>query len=223
MITDVDCWDRGNFGRRFQCFATDEEVQTWLLHCLPSKYAPYRLVGCDRVPGDGAFYVDEPFQCEVGALLACMHETDPPRWKFFIWSETLTPDLRLQRMDLRETSGIDKLCGYNGLVELQFGTIRGKKDSTGLVIVDKVRNLKTGELGEHREYLELFQALRKEINRALCYGTLYRFADGSEWEDARMERWTEGAVRSYREGLPFLHAPGRPSEKRRRASTASAD
>src|SRR5215217_8032924 len=118
MITDVDRWDRGNFGRRFQFIATDEEVQHWLLHCLPSKYAPYRMVGYDRVPGDGSFYVDEPEQCELDALLPCMQERDPPRWAFFIWSQTLTPDLPLQRMDLRHTSGIDKVCIYNGLVLL---------------------------------------------------------------------------------------------------------
>ena len=45
IVEDVDSWFRLGRGHRFEFYATDYEVQAWLLAILPAEYAPYRLVG----------------------------------------------------------------------------------------------------------------------------------------------------------------------------------
>lgn len=48
-IDDVDSWFRLGRGHGFEFYATDHEVQEWLLAILPAECASYRLVGADSI------------------------------------------------------------------------------------------------------------------------------------------------------------------------------
>jgi hypothetical protein len=215
VIKDVDQWQRAGRGRVLQFFATDAEVQEWLIGHLPNQYAPFYLVGSDLVP-EGSVYVEQPFQCEVAALLECMSGPVRRRWKFRIWSEVLTPGLELRRGE-----PIDTICSYNGLVGLQHGLMtRDQKNSSSIGITHRVQNMYTGQLVQHDGYLQIFDALRRAIEKKLCYATIYRGLDGSESESRRVERWTEAAVREWESGVHFTAKPGRLLTKAKRSSQA---
>jgi hypothetical protein len=132
IIEDVTRWDRVG-GRELQFFATDAEVVIWLTKHLPGQCAPYHLVGSDVVP-DGAVYVQQPYQCEINELVECASAASPRRYSFWIWSEALTPGLRLRR-----GQQVDSVCSFNGLVLLQHGFLHhGRRDVSRISIADKV-------------------------------------------------------------------------------------
>jgi hypothetical protein len=211
IITDLDSWARAGRGRSLQFFCTDAEMQDWLNTCLPARYSPYHLVGVDKVR-EGHAYVDRTFGCEVSDLLQCMQGSVGERWQFWIWSDKLTPGLHLY---LPRSERPDVLCSLNGLVLVQHGLRRGNlRDASAIGINDQVENSLTGELREHAGYLELFKALRKAIEKSLCYATIQRFRDGHEEEDARVRRMTMEAARAYQAGYPFANSPGRLLERR---------
>jgi hypothetical protein len=207
VIADVTKWDRVG-GRELQFFATDAEVERWLTQELPEQYSPYHLVGSDLVE-DGPIYVQRPFQCEFGEMLECRHGSGLERHNFWIWSELLTPSL-----PLRQGDPIVALCSYSGLVLLQHGFVHhGRRDVSRISMVDKVRHLETGEVLQHEGYFDIYKTLRKKIKKALCYATIWSFADGSERESDRGALWTEGTVQEYEAGVPFVARPGRRLEK----------
>jgi hypothetical protein len=206
IINDVTQWARVG-GRELQFLATDAEVLEWLTQGLPSQYAPYHLVGSDLVE-DGPVYVEHPFRCEVSALLECMHAVSPNRYIFRLWSEVLTPGLRLRRGE-----PIGAMCSLNGLVGLQHGFLHhGRRDISRISITDKVRHLETGAVLEHEGYFDIYKTLRREVKKSLHYANVWCFDDGSEREDDRHGCWTEGAVEEYEAGVPFVSRPGRRLE-----------
>jgi hypothetical protein len=216
-IENLDRWERVGRGRTLQFFATDEEVQGWLVHALPPEYAPYHLVGVDIVKED-RLYVEQPFMCEISALLQCMQGLEEPRYDFWIWSEILTSTLPLQG-----GAWLTKFFSFNGLINLQHGSmIRDYSDpsrricraASSIGLVDRVRNLDTGEERHHEGYLRIYKALHKTIKKALVYSSIIRFPDGHEEEDTHL-RMTEAAVHSCQAGFPFINAPGRLLTKTR--------
>jgi hypothetical protein len=207
-ILDPEDWDRLG-GREFQFFATDAEVRDWLVQALPTKYAPYRLLGADVV-SDGERYVQQPFRCEIEELPSCIRRSPPLRTNFWLWSEGLTP-----RLELHRGERVDAVCGLNGLVLLQQGGMRReRRDVSRIAILDKVGHRLTGEIVQHTGYLEVFQALRKRIKKAVCYTTVWLYPNGMEFEDDRLGPWTEGAVREHEAGVLFVARPGRPLPKK---------
>lgn len=222
LITALAQWQRVGRGRSLQFFATDEEVQAWLNHALPEEFAPYVLVGVDKIKQSRFKYVDEPFQCDVSALSACMSGPVGRRSDFWICSKVLTPELLLRRGIWQQ-----RLFSSNGLVDLAHGMmvkVRNPRDpaqpleqyASAVGIVDKIQNLETGEVRQYEGYLRIYQALRKVIRKELVYSSVVRAADGTEAEDTSVALMTEGAVRAYAEGIPYINRPGRrlkPSKK----------
>jgi hypothetical protein len=211
-IQDHDRWMRVGKGRELQFFATDEEVQAWLVHALPPQYAPYHLVGADKVKQD-RFFTEAPFECEIFSLINCMRGTEDVRYNFWIRSEVLTP-----KLPLTQGFGLTKLFSYNGLVLLQHGLMLRnlyefgqplKRAASRIAVVDKVRNLETGEGRHHQGYLEVYKALHRTISQALIYSSIVQDANGLEREDTRLQRMTQAAVHAYQAGFPFTNAPGR--------------
>lgn len=210
--SNIDHWIRVTRGKELQFFATDQEVEAWLNHALPPLYSPYQLIGVDKVQV-GQTYVEYPFYCEVGSLLECMKESVAPRYNFWIWSKKLTP-----KLSLTPATNITRLLSFQGLVLLQHGMmLHDRTDPTRLLrraasriaIVDRIKNIVTGQIIRHDGYLEIYRALYNVISKALVYSSLVRFPDGHIEEDTRLQRMTEGAVRSYEAGYPLMNKPGR--------------
>ena len=95
IIEGVDSRFRLGRGHGFEFYATDNEVQEWLLTILPAEYAPYRLVGADSIK-EGRIYVEHPFSCKVGEFLQCRQAVGELRTQFWLLSTVLTPVLPLQ-------------------------------------------------------------------------------------------------------------------------------
>ncbi len=78
IIEDVDSWFRLGRGHGFEFYATDNEVQEWLLTILPGEYAPYRLVRADSI-NDGRVYVERPFRSIIEQGVGAERVTWPDR------------------------------------------------------------------------------------------------------------------------------------------------
>jgi hypothetical protein len=206
IIYDVDQWCRVGRGKELQFFATDSEVQEWLLRCLPSANRPYSLVGEDLIPFDKRHYAPKPFRFELSEFPQCVYRsTGDTRFNFWIHSDRLTPGLRL---DQRASPGA--ICSLNGLLLLQHGScLDGRRDASRIAIVDRVQHAITGETRHYYDYLVVFKHLRKIIRRALIYSSMQTFADGHIEEDTSLQLMTDGAVRSHHAGFRFTNEPGR--------------
>lgn len=212
FIQDPTEWVRLGRGKNRQFFATDDEVQTWLLEGLPKQYAPYELIVVDRVK-HATSYIDQAFAYQVEALSQCLHDASQPRYEVWIRSKCLTPEIPIW-------SGVqlDHVLSFNGLVLLQHGLmIRDRRtasaplcrDVSRIAIVDKVQHRVTGEIREYKEYVNIYTSLDKVIRRALVYSSIVWDMQGNESEDTRLQLWTEGAVTSYHAGVRYVHRPGR--------------
>jgi hypothetical protein len=204
-VKELDDWFRTGRGHRFDFFATNEDVQEWLLIALQPAYAPFTLAGYHTVP----------FECQITEFMQCRADRDGTiRWNFWICSKMLTPELPLQP-DIR----LDKLCSLSGLVGLQHGfmrRVRNPRDpaitryqaASSISVVAEVYNQQTGAVRSYPEYKKIFETLRRRIRRSLVYTTITRFADGSEREDPLL-RMTQAAKDLYDQGHPFVNRPGR--------------
>jgi hypothetical protein len=217
ITEDLDNWNRIGRGRTLQFFATDDEVQHWLKTALPPEYAPYTLVGTDKVRVDRRRYIDQPFRCELVELVQCMHAIQTPRYNFWILSEVLTPGLLLE-----PRPGVDRILSFNGLILLQHGLMLKdyrdpiqsiKQDASSIGIVDRVVNLKTGEERFYEDYSKIYEQLHKTISKDLIYSSIVSFREGGE-KETLLKRMTEGAVRNYQSGFPLMNRPGRLLESR---------
>ena len=204
-IYGVDRWTRFGRGKELQFFATDAEVENWLITSLPAIYGPYQLIGCDLIKENGAF-VEYPFRCDISCFRKCRQgKNNGPRYEFWIHSEALTPGLSFEF-----GSRMCALCALNGLVLIQHGFLhRGRKDASRIAVVDTIRDSETMEIKHHRDYDQVFRSLFKVIKKSLVYSSIQRFADGHEEEDTRIERMTIGAAQEYEAGVAMTKRPGR--------------
>ena len=205
VIYDVNDWRRCGRGMTLDFFATDEEVQNWLLTALPSEYSPYTLVGTDSIK-QGKIYVEKGFEFNIDELKKAMYEKEDARWRFWIRSKVITPEL-----DFSREKRISWVLSYTGMVNLQHGGyIKNMGHATsGIGIVNKIRNDNTGEEIEHKEYLKVYNALKREIKKHLCYSSMWRKKDGTEYEDCKFQLMTEKAFQAAKEGYLFKNSPGR--------------
>ena len=210
-IYDVNEWRRLGRGKDLQFFATDDEVQDWLIKALPKKYAPYTLIGVESVKA-GKIYIREPFELDVTELKRAMHWGNKVRWQFWIRSKIITPELNFSKQ-----MRITWVFSYTGLVELQHGsnirhyglnTKELYRDASSIGVVDKVINDATGDIKHHKEYLRIFNSLKRQIKKRLCYSSIHTFKNGSQREDRKLQLMTEDAVQAYHSGLLLKNAPG---------------
>jgi hypothetical protein len=211
-IYDVDNWYRIGKGRVLQFFATDDEVQEWLLTMLPSEYGPYTLVGADLVRVEKKKYVEKGFEFDITELKQAIYEIEYPRWQYWLRSKVLTPELDFSRQKI-----ITWVLSYTGLVGLHHGGyIKNMgRDASSIGIVDTVSNKSTGEVIKHSEYLKIFNILARQIKKHLCYSSFWKFKNGTEREDFKLQLMTEKAVQAYEAGFQFKNRPGRRLKHRR--------
>lgn len=213
-FTDLAYWQRYGRGRSLEFFSVDEEIAKWLTTSLPAKYAPYELVGEDRIK-QGDEYIAYPFRCNPEKFIECVSDRSKERTRFWIWSQFLTPDL-----DFKMGASFTKHLSLSGLVHIQHGSrirVRNPRDpavpkervATYIGIVDRIFNNQTESIYEHTEYLEIYKSLHRTIKKELVYSSWAKFMDGHEEETTRMFLMTEGAVQAYEAGIQFINRPGR--------------
>ncbi|MFA7486383.1 MAG: hypothetical protein WCZ89_10185 [Phycisphaerae bacterium] len=206
VIYDINNWRRLGRGQVLQFFATDDEVQNWLLTLLPPEYGPYTLVGADSIEVENKMYVEKGFEIDISDFKTAIYEKEYPRWQYWIRSKALTP-----KLDFLRQKRITWVLSYSGLVGLQHGRYLkdAGRDFSSIGIVDKVINDETGEEIVNKEYLSIFKKLKKEIKRHLLYSSIWKFDDGSEREDIKLQLMTQGVVDQYNKGILFKNKPGR--------------
>jgi hypothetical protein len=212
-IYDVDSWSRVGRGRVLQFFATDDEVQEWLLCALPAEYEPYTLVGADLVQVEKKKFVEKGFEFDIDELKKAMYEGDKIRWQYWIRSKVITPELDFSRHKM-----ISWILSYSGLVGLQHGSYNKNKwvegqSASSIGIVDQIKNDETGEKVHHKEYVNVFRKLNREIKKHLCYSSFWKYKDGSEREDKKLRLMTQAVVDQYHQGAKFTNRPGNRIKK----------
>ncbi|MBI1924847.1 hypothetical protein HYR99_11440 [Candidatus Poribacteria bacterium] len=212
-MLDVENWQRVGGPKGFQFYATDEEILQILEASLPKQYAPYSLVSSLMIP-QGNTYVQDPFEFEMSQFLDYRYQGI---WKFFIRSHVLTPNLPVTK-----GMNVDWIYSYNGLVNLQQGGLYkppGERDrkwcASVFGVVNKLGNIHTYTVIEHKEYARVFNRLKKAIRSILCYTTITLLTDGSVEESGSI-LMSEGMVEKYKSGeiLP-LAKPGKRLERER--------
>ena len=209
-IYDTDDWVRGNRGGHLlQFFATDDELQNWLLTALPDAFGPYTLVGADSVRIDQNQYTQSFFEFPIHKLKEAMYEKDSVRWQYWIRSKSITPLL-----DVSQCHFITKQLSFLGLVSVHHGSYSNRGFNDGwqestIGIVTQIENINNGNKIINDKYLGIYKALTKEIKKHLCYSSFYIFKDGSEVENTKFGLMTQGVVDQYMLGIKFANRPGR--------------
>jgi hypothetical protein len=213
LVTEIENWRRKGRGRTLQFFATDNEVQHWLNNELPVEYQPYKLVGADKVK-TGRSYSEHPFVCDIEQFLDCLYEADTHRFNFWIWSQSLSPELSLE-----SGTSLTGYLAFNGLVLVQHGSMirpRVPRDpaisryraESAIGIVDTIQHRETGETLTHSAYLQIYIKLRKAIKQELVWTSIVEDSRGHKAETT-LQMMTAGAVEAYAAGVPFINKPGR--------------
>lgn len=205
LISEINQWDRVG-GRNIQFYAIDEEVDIVLTHHLPAKYAPYFLIGSEGIKKDNGEYVWKPYSHPVTDFIDLRKRG---YWYFFIQSVILTPDLLLPT----ENNGYG-VMSFNGLINLQHGSIRnGRWDDSSFATVDRVVNKVTQELVEHKEYLAIYNALKRGFKKILYYPTISTDLLGRQYKQKNImmskafaEKYLKGEIKAS--AAPDLEAAG---------------
>jgi hypothetical protein len=201
MLMQREDWERAGRGRSLQFFATDEEVERLLSDVLPEEYEPFLLVGVDVCrQGDG--YVRRPFEFKIRDFRLALESPQGRRWSFFLGSGRLTPQLRADELPADEA-----VFSLSGLVHLQHGRQhRGLWTESSIGVVDRVRNIDTGEVREHERYLGIYKTLESASRKILKYPAIQKFADGHE-EIVKTIGFSSGMAKLHAQGIPMTMRP----------------
>jgi hypothetical protein len=192
--------------KEFQFFMTATELQECLLDGLPPTYGPYCLLGVDLVKNAGQGRAEEQvFQGEIAEyerLLGAARNDVPDRSLMWIRSFKLSP------ADASKSFESAAAMSLEGMVLLDPGQVnRGVRGVSRIAIVNRVRNAANGRIQEKKDYLAVFNALRRRIREGLCYSSVWRFADGRVDEDARI-MMSAGVVERIQGGAAYRAEPG---------------
>jgi len=187
----------------FPFFATDEELLTAIHGALLKEWGRYSLIYFDRKSLDRDRIKVTDQETDISKV------TDLKRFGtnlFWLKSSTLSPELDAIAPAAKET-----LCGMFGLIHFDHGgrcKERTKESSIG--IIWQIRNADTGELRVHREYKQLFDRLKRELQKRLVHAVEWHFPDGTTLEDKRT-RMSAEVARRFDCGKMKLHLakPGR--------------
>lgn len=162
-------WVRAGRGHELQFFALDEELDEWLAD-LSAAESGLLLAGFDLVESEPRQFRELLFVCPSVRVTDCLVDpTGRRRNNLWIAAERLTP-----RTALGAATG-QKDLAVNGLILVQPGSTRkGLVDASRIAIVEKIENMRTGELHAHVEHMKLFNALARRIRANLVLKTKSR-------------------------------------------------
>jgi hypothetical protein len=183
-----DAWERFGRGLTRQFYAVDQEVEDWLLSCLPTNLAPYSLLSREPLMRHGENAVDwQTIECAITDWAAC--RGSGTRWSWFIRSHVLTPALPLIG-ELVERSWL-----INGLVNLQHGLIdsRGRQRASSIGITSQIVHGVSGERRRNDGYVKVYRRLERRIRALARHPTVRTFPDGTTVVDHDLALMTDEA------------------------------
>jgi hypothetical protein len=161
MSDEFGGWQRVG-GRRFQFYATEEEIAALLLEMLLPALAPYTVSGQEW--RDESWQPFEHPLVEIRESLA--RHRDANHW---IRSQVLTPQLSIKDI---EPENVVQTLSFSGLILVQVGKTRqGRVSESNLGLVDRIRHEGTGRERKHLEYLRLYERLRRSMKKRLVVET----------------------------------------------------
>ena len=181
----TDFWYRIG-SHRYEFFATNDEIQQFLLKELPDKFAPYSLVTTSGK------VVREVMLDQLQQLIADRH------LNIFLRSHQLTPDLdkAMKQFRRQRPDDYEFQLGFAGLILIQPGVLA--PGGFDLSLVDKLRLEPSGQIINQLAYRPLFNQMKRLIRKKLVVWAVYDSgAAKQEWKKPML---TEGFAASIRAG-----------------------
>ena len=181
----TDFWYRIG-SHRYEFFATNDEIQQFLLKELPDKFAPYSLVTTSGK------VVREVMLDQLQQLIADRH------LNIFLRSHQLTPDLDKAMKQFRRQRPDDYQfqLGFAGLILVQPGALA--PGSFDFSLVDKLCHEPSGKIIKQDAYRPLFNAMKRLIRKKLVVWAVYDY--GSVKQEYKKPMLTEGFAAAIRAG-----------------------
>jgi hypothetical protein len=157
-IVDINTWFRNGRGLRFQFKATDDNIVNILEDCLLSISLEKFYILATFFNKIGKQYIPSSRKIEAREIPAYSKNDI---WSFFIGHDDVTPYSVFAEVD-----DIDFLASINGLINLQYGrnTRQGVAFPT-IGMVNRISNLNTDEIIEHKEYIRIFKHCVKNMKK----------------------------------------------------------
>lgn len=190
-------------GRQLEFYATDRDVETWLLESLPERLAPYTVI-TEQNRLDGQRVVSTLREASLSDTMAtAAAETIRLTHRFWIRSHALHPE----RIDLSSVTDLS-LLHLNGLPYLDHGARRpdGRLAASCLQHLPEVVDLRRGLKLAHDDYASVFRALRHRIRRSLTHLVTIQFPSGKTWT-SESNLMTDDAAFSHEGGRPYDAQP----------------
>ncbi len=215
-----DDWRKDCGGHGYEYLATDQEVAEILNEHLLDEFGPYRVITKVEEEWDGkklvgVKFADSPIE-EIESVFRNRLEWSDSFWVF---STHLTPCLRAPT-----AIGYSYYFAVNGLLEFNQSpsNMRGEKTSSYMSVIQRFVNSETGELREYDVYLKLFNRLKRQIKKRMCFESFKVCTKtGEELAEPRLPM-TEGVAELARgDNNPYEYRPGPPLENKGQSKKAS--
>lgn len=195
-ISNLRRWERMPGGRRTSCYATNEEIQNWLVSFLPNEYAPYKLLTttvAHHVWNGKVSSLDEYLQ-----LAKSMHA-----W-VYIWSQKICPYLPTEYPDQHDS--ISKIWYLNGLpaFHVPFGNRSGWKSADFCHLLC-IKNVVSREVVKQEQQHLLYNAFMRQVRKQFVCPTYYD--EECKYESTTM--MTAAFIAACENGLPCTAKPRR--------------
>lgn len=152
-------WHRVGKGKSAEVDASPAELAAILQDLARIKGASWQLIGCHQVRDGKEWQLDFP----VIPLSAMAKYVEQGCWQFYLWDPRITPGLA-EHLPAKGAQAAISLCGLLN-IQCAHQTNRGRaKPALGLV--DRIRNIVSGEKLFHEAYARIYQSIRRSLRAA---------------------------------------------------------
>ena len=202
VIDDPRDWMQIGKGKYFLYFATLEEVYSILRASLPDKYGPYTIIRTTPVKV-GERHQFEPCEYELARFPEFKSEGVHGHG-IVLRSAVLSPELKLAR-----GTYVHELLRLSGLIHIWDGSLlaNGVLKISRIEMTDRTYCPDTKEEVVHREYVRIFNAVKRGLKKILHYPQVYMSADGRVLGISDDLGISEGVYDRYVKGEFVLEQP----------------
>lgn len=179
LVTDVtadnlaDCAKSGQVDE-IRFFATTKEIQDWLISCLPSEHAPYKLLTIKQKRVASKRHIPEVIVHEIQDFAKVASLPDHPT-SYSIWSQEISPSLQIAGPD---ATSLERLWLLSGLPCLQHG--HKPEACSSFSVQSEIVHKPTGIISSHGAYFRLFHHMARLIRKHLVLSVISTAKQDSE-------------------------------------------